>query len=196
MIVDDDMSDILAVYSHMYDSAYMMAFVPRGAYRLHHLFVADTDESTAYIGTHALTCHFLDVGYLAAVVSLLRESIAQSGSDRMRREVLYMRSQMKQFVSIELRWMHRLYGKLAVCERAGLVEHHNAELSQRVHIVAALDEYSAARRTTQSAEERERHTDDQCTRTRNDKEDERSMQPYGKRFDEAARREQRRNNGK
>ena len=95
-----------------------------------------------------------------------------------------MRSQMKQFVSIELRWMHRLYSKLAVCERAGLVEHHNTELSQCVHIVAALDEYSAARRTTQSAEERERHTDDQCARTR--KEDERSMQPYGERIDETA----------
>ena len=52
MIVDDDMSDILAVYSHMYYSAYTMAFVPRSAYRLHHLFVADTDDSTTYIGTH------------------------------------------------------------------------------------------------------------------------------------------------
>ena len=42
----------------------------------------------------------------------------------------------------------------------------------------------------------ERHTDDQCTRTRNDEEDERSMQPYGERIDETARCEQRRNDGK
>ena len=78
--------------------------------------------------------------------------------------------------------MHSLNGKLAVSECARLVEHYGVDLRQHVHKIGALDEDALARGTAYAAKERERNADDQSTRTRDDEEHQRAIEPSGEGF--------------
>ena len=93
--------------------------------------------------------------------------------------MLHMGSKMKQFMFIEIAGMHSLYNKLAMCKCACLVEHYSAKIGQCVHISTALDKYSPTRCSPDTTKERQRYTDDQGARTRDNKEYQCSIQPCG-----------------
>ena len=70
----------------------------------------------------------------------------------MSRKMLHMRSQMQQLMLIEIIRMNSLHLELAIRQRPRLIENHHAKIRQRIHIIAALDQYSPPRRRTKSAE--------------------------------------------
>ena len=70
-----------------------------------------------------------------------------------------------------------LYQHLAMSQRSGLIEHHYAHLGKGIHITASLDENTCAGGSANAAEESERHTDNQGTRTGYHKEDKRTVEP-------------------
>ena len=90
-----------------------------------------------------------------------------------------MGGQMEKFFLIERFGMDGLNGKNALGEGTGLVEGHRADIGQGIHIAASLDEDAPSRCTAKAAEEGQRHTDDEGTRTGDDQEDERTVEPQG-----------------
>ena len=95
--------------------------------------------------------------------------------------MLHVGGQMQQLLGVEVVGMDGLNGKLAPRERACLVEHHGIYVGQSVHIGTALDEYSLAGSTAETGKKGERHADNQCAGTRNDKEYKCAVEPYGER---------------
>ena len=93
-IVDDDVTSILTVNSHMDYRAYVVAVAPPGAHGLHHLRIAHSHQFVAHTGTDAVTGYLLDLAYLAAVRRLVGEGVAQGSADGMRREVFHVSSEV------------------------------------------------------------------------------------------------------
>ena len=90
LIVDDDVTSILAIDGHVDDSAYMVAIVPLSTYRIHHLGVTHAYYLTAHTGTDAMTGYLFYFCYLATIGGFIREGIAESCANRMRTIMLYM----------------------------------------------------------------------------------------------------------
>ena len=95
-VVDDDVTSILTVNSHMDNRAYVVAVAPLGAHGLHHLRIAHCHQFVAHTGTDAVTGYLLYLAYLAAVRRLVGEGIAQGSADGVRREVLHVSSEVQQ----------------------------------------------------------------------------------------------------
>ena len=90
-----------------------------------------------------------------------------------------MGSKMEQLVLVAVVRVYGTDGKLSVRQRARLVEYHRADLRQHVHIVGTLHEDTVARSPSDTAEERERYTDNQRTGTGDDEEHQGPVQPRG-----------------
>ena len=75
-IVDDDVTSILTVNSHMDNRAYVAAVAPLGTHGLHHLRIAHCHQFVAHTGTDAVTGNLLYLAYLAAVRRLVGEGVA------------------------------------------------------------------------------------------------------------------------
>ena len=67
----------------MDDGAHMVAVVPFHTYGVHHLRITHADDGIAYLRTDAMTCDLLDIAHLTAIGGLIREGVAQGGSDGM-----------------------------------------------------------------------------------------------------------------
>ena len=182
-VIDDDMSDILAVYSNMDDSSCVVAVVPGYTQLLHQLCVSHINDFAGHDSPYAMPCNLFNVAYLAAVNCLVREGVTQCCADRVRREMLHVSSQMQQFVFVELVGMYGFNSKLAVGEGSCLVEYHCRHIGKCIHIVTTLDEYTLARGTAETTKEGKGYADDKRTRTADDKEDEGTLQPCGKGVD-------------
>ena len=74
----------------MNDGAKMVAVVPMGAYGIHHLRIAHTDDIGAYLRTDTVTCYLLDIAHLTAIGSFIWEGIAQGSAYGVGGEMLYM----------------------------------------------------------------------------------------------------------
>ena len=158
----DDMAGIDTIDCHMDDGAgIVLAGMPLGSHKVHHLGVAYSNESVAHTGTDAVTSRLLNVTDAAAVGSLVGESVAQGGTYGVGGEVLYMGGKVQQLELAERLGVDGYHGEAAVCQRAFLVEYHGADLRQDVQIVGSLHQNTLARRTANAAEERQWHTDDQ-----------------------------------
>ena len=128
-----------------------------------------------------MTCDLLDLRDHAAIRRLVREGITQGSANGMGGEVLDMGSEMKQLVLIAGGGMDSGNGKLAMSQRARLVEDHRRDLRQHVDIVGSLDEDTLPRGPANATKERQRHTDNQGTRTTHHEEHQGSVQPSGER---------------
>lgn len=71
-------------------------------------------------------------------------------------------------------------GELTCGERACLVEDHRIKFGNGIEIVAALEEDAPLRCSTDASKVAQWHADDQCTRTRDDEEDQCAVQPLAK----------------
>ena len=75
--------------------------------------------------------------------------------------------------------MYSVDGKLAMRQRARLVEHDGIDLCQYVKIVGTLDQNALTRGTTNATEEGQWYADNQSARTRNDEEHQGAIEPCG-----------------
>lgn len=163
----------------MDDGANTVAVVPFRTHFVHHLGVSHANEVSVDASADAIARQFFNVGRCATVGGFLREGRAEGFGDGVRGEVFHMGGQMEKFFLIERFGMDGLNGKNALGEGAGLVEGHRADIGQGIHIAASLDEDAPSRCTAKAAEEGQRHTDDEGTRTGDDQEDERTVEPQG-----------------
>ena len=154
-----------------------MAVVPLRSNAFHHLRVAYTYHLIPNLSTDTMTCDLLHIAHDTTIRSLIRESIPQCGSYRMSGEMLYMGSKMKKLMLITSIRMYGRHSELSVCQRTSLVKYHHRHLRQHVHIVGSLDEDSLARGSSDTAKERQRHTDDQGTGTTDHEEHQRPIEP-------------------
>ena len=88
-----------------------------------------------------------------------------------------MRGQMQQLFRCYVVGVDGADSKHTLRQCAGLVKYHGSDLSKRFQIVAALDEYAAARRAADAAEECQRYRYDQRTRAGNDQKCQCTSQP-------------------
>ena len=86
---------------------------------------------------------------------------------------------MEQLPFVKLFGMNGFHGKLSVGECARLIEDHSINFCQHVQIVGSLHQNAVTGGPAESAEECQRHTDDQCAGTGNDEEYQCSVEPYG-----------------
>ena len=112
----------------MDDGSHVVAVLPTGTDGIHQPGVAYANQQVADAGTNALTGNFLYVAHPTAVGGLVREGIAQGGTDGMGREVLHMGCQVQQLMLVTGVGMNHFDGKLSVRQRACLVEHHRVNL--------------------------------------------------------------------
>ena len=82
-VVDDDMSGINTVNGHMDNGTHMRTVVPLSAYCIHHFRITHTDDMVFHLGTNTMSADFLDIADFTAIRSLIRESVAQSSTNRM-----------------------------------------------------------------------------------------------------------------
>ena len=94
-------------------------------------------------------------------------------------EMFDMRCEVQQLVFVASIRMYSLNGELTMREGARLVEDHGIYFGQDIHIVGAFDKDSLARSTANATKEREGHTDDKGTGTRDHEEHQSAIQPSG-----------------
>ena len=97
-VVDDDVACIYAVDGYMDDGSHVVAVLPTGTDGIHQPGVSDANQQVADAGTNALTGNFLYVAHPTAVGGLVREGVAQGGTDGMGREVLNVGCQVQQLM--------------------------------------------------------------------------------------------------
>ena len=152
------------------------AAVHLGTHLAHHLLIAHADAVTVDHGLHTIACHLFDV-LDAAVVVLVGIGLAQRRGDGVGGETLYVGGEMEQFIGIHPVGMHGINGEDTFGQRAGLVKNHCGAACEHVHVVAALDENAATRRTADAAKECQRHRDDQGAWTADHQEGQRPIEP-------------------
>ena len=186
LVIYNNVSGILAVHSHVDDGALvaMVALMPLRADAVHHLRVAHAHHAATHAGTDALASHLRHVAHHTAVGGLVGEGIAQRGPYGVGAVVLHMGRQVQQLVRAVAVGVYGLHHKLAMGQRARLVEHHGAHAGQHVHVVGTLHQDAAARGSADAGKERQRHADDQRTGTADHQEHQRTVEPGDERFAE------------
>ena len=164
----------------MNDRASVVAVVPTGRERIHHLRVAHAHRVAVDHSPHALARNLLHLFHAAPVARLVGKGVAQGSANGVGGVMFHMSGEVQQLLLVIMVGVHSLDLKLSVGQRARLVKHHRAYVGQRVNVVAALHQDAVARGSSNAAKERERHADDQGAGTRHHEEDEGSVQPCGK----------------
>ncbi len=73
--------------------------------------------------------------------------------------------------------MYTAYFKHTLCHRTGLIKYHIFCLGQGFQIVGAFDQDTRFARATDTGEETQRNTDDQCTRAADNQEGQCTVDP-------------------
>ena len=93
-IVDDDMTGIYPVDSHMDDSTYVVAVVPLCTNGIHQFGVTNSHYLISNMSDNAFACYLLDIADLTTISSLIGEGVAQGCTNRMGREMLNVSGEM------------------------------------------------------------------------------------------------------
>ena len=101
LIIDNDVTGILAIHRHVDDGAHQMAVVPLRTRRFHHLGITHTNELATHTGTDALSSNLLNISYFATIYCLIGERVTQRRAHRMGRKMLHMCGQMQQLPFVE-----------------------------------------------------------------------------------------------
>ena len=94
LVVDHDMTGILTIDGYVDDSSHMVAVVPLGTNGIHHLRVSYAYYFLTHFGTDTVTGNLLHIRDLTTVCRLVREGVAQGGTDGVGGEVLHMGCQV------------------------------------------------------------------------------------------------------
>ncbi len=89
--------------------------------------------------------------------------------------------QVQQVALVATFRMYGRYGKLAVGQRAGLVEDDGVDFRQQVDVVGTLDEDALARGSAYGAKEGEGDADDEGAGAADDEEHQGAVEPSGER---------------
>ena len=199
LVGDDDMSGISTVHGHMDGSAddvpAFLAHYNLCPHGLHQSIIANADLMPVDRRTDALSGNLLYILQVAAVgkriagtgsalvveLHVLKRFLAecrpQGRGDGVGAVVLGMRGEVQQVLGTDGLGMDGRHHKHAFGQRACLVEDHRGQFDKGIHIVAAFDEYAFARSTADTAEEAQRHGDDQGARAAHHEEAQRPVDP-------------------
>ena len=157
-IVDEDMSSIFSVNSHMdHGACIAITGVPLGTHSIHHFRITHTDYLLTHLGSNALARQLFHIAHLAAIGSLIGEGVAQGCTNGVSREVLHMGSHVQDMGGLR---MYGLHGKTSMRQGSRLVEHHGIHLCQKVQIVRSFHQNTLPRGTANAAKEGQGHADD------------------------------------
>ena len=177
LIRDHDMPGVEAVDGHMDDGAGQLTGQPVDALALHQTAVAHADALAVHLRHDTVSGDLLHVGDPAAVHSAFAGLPQRDGNGV--RGILLRQSRVFQHL---IRFKARLrmdggYGKGALRQGAGLVEHHGVRLGQRFQIVAALDQNTALGGAADAAEKAQRYGDHQRAGAGDDQEGQGPVEP-------------------
>ena len=172
------MPGVEAVDGHVDDGARQLAGQPVHILPLHQAAVAHAHGAAVHLGHDAVAGDLLHVSHPAGL-HFLFAGLPQGHGNGMGGILLRQGGVFQHLVLGKARLgMDGGDGEGALCQGAGLVEHHGVRLGQLLQIVAALHQDAALGGAADAAEEAQGHGDHQCAGAGDDQEGQGAVEPF------------------